>query len=64
MVARLLAHQDAFAVVLQAFAVHLARHFVGAVEGGLDRSELRDQIARALVADAGRARECCRRRRL
>ncbi len=51
----LLGHKDALAIVLQAFAVHLALDFAGAVEGGFDAAELFDEIAGALVADAGSA---------
>ena len=58
-----LAHPDALDVVLQALAIHLALHFGGALERGVQRAELLDQLLRALVADARRARECCRWRR-
>ncbi len=51
----LLAEQDLVAVVEQALAVHLALHFVRVIERILNRAETHNQIARALVADAGSA---------
>ena len=51
------AHQDPLAIVLQAFPVHFPLDFGGAVEGGFDGAELFQQIARAFVADARRARD-------
>ncbi len=56
-----LAHQDALAIILQTLAVHFALDFTCPFECLLDRSELDDQIARAFVADAGRARNVVHR---
>src|SRR5204863_4936213 len=51
-----LTEQDAVPVVLQAFAIHLARDLTRAIQGGLKRSELLDEVFRALVTDTRRAR--------
>src|ERR1022692_1970442 len=51
-----LAHQDALDVVLQALAIHLALDLGGALDGRFHRTEALDQVPRALVADARRAR--------
>ena len=42
-------------VVQQTFAIALVRHLGGVREQLLERAVLRDQIARALLADAGHA---------
>ena len=44
-------------MVLQALAIHLALDFRRAIERRFHRSEFLDQVARALVADARRARD-------
>ena len=51
-----LAHADPVHVVLEALAVHLALHFGRPLESRLHRSELFDQVPRAFVPDARRAR--------
>ncbi len=55
----LLREQRLGAVGFQALAVGGSLDLVGVVEHGLERAELADQVARALVADAGDSRVCC-----
>ncbi len=48
----LLTQQDLFAVVLQAFAIHLALDFSGPIERRLHRAETRDDVLGAFIANA------------